>query len=66
MRNISRNLHMIDNLAKDAKWHKENCGEPHCGVSLFMLREAAAFIYLHVSEEEREEAQKIVESMPIV
>lgn len=52
------------NLSNDAHWHKKECAEPHCNVSLYLLREAAKHIYLSIPEREKEEAEKIIEEMP--
>jgi len=40
--------------------------EPHCNVSLYLLREAAKAILPIVPQNESEEAEKIVKEMPAI
>ena len=30
---------LANNLLQSVKWHKENCDDPYCGVSTFLLKE---------------------------
>lgn len=64
MTRISMKLLIIHNLVNESNWHKRECAEPHCNVSLFLLKEAALALVSQLPDDEKEQGNKLVEEMP--
>jgi hypothetical protein len=45
---------IVDNLKRSAKWHKEHCHEPDCGVSLWLLKLAIEQLGGEITEAEKQ------------
>lgn len=48
----SRELTLIKNLNAVAKCHKEHCHDSDCGISLFMIKQAAMILTNQLNTEE--------------
>ena len=67
---ISHELSLIHNLRNASVWHKANCNDAQCNVSIFALKEAARFIHrymiaLDMKESELLEAKRLINEMEI-
>ena len=48
----SRTLTLIKNLNTAAKCHKEHCQDSNCGISLYMIKEAAKLLSDYLNDTE--------------
>lgn len=58
---MSSALGELTNLVRAAKWHRQECKDTECGVSLFWLGVTAQRLAKEVNPEEQEEALRLLE-----
>jgi len=65
MTHISASYAEIINLMHTSKWHKKNCMDSDCHVSLHQLRQTANRLLQYVAVNELVEAKQVVDQMDV-
>lgn len=58
---ISEALMELQNIVASAKWHKKQCQDSQCGVSLYQLGLTAKRLVNHCWMSERNEARRLIQ-----